>query len=55
MDEIGKGSSSGVVAAPLPPPKPASTVPQSIISKHQALDASLAKVESKAKYWKQEA
>ena len=28
---------------------------QSAISKHQALDASLVKVESNAKYWKQEA
>ena len=28
---------------------------QSAISKHQALDASLAKVESKAEYWKQKA
>ena len=28
---------------------------QSAISKHQALDASLAKAESKSKHWKQEA
>ena len=27
MDEIGEGSPSGVAAALLPPPKPASTVP----------------------------